>query len=116
MTENKTTNLTFTYDRSPDFAVRYADGTTIKAMPSGNLYIGFFIERPHEFENITYEVTPDGALSKEISCVAKEGVCRQLQCAIVANPAAARAIANGIIQTLDKIDAADLVKSAIASP
>jgi hypothetical protein len=114
--ENKPTSLTFTYERSPDFSVRYTDGATIKPVSQGNLYIGFYIEHAHNPESITYEVTPDGALSKEISSVAKEGVCRQLQCAIVANPTAARAIANGIIQTLDRLDAADFVKAAAGSP
>jgi hypothetical protein len=110
--DSKPTNLTFTYDRSPDFSVRYADGASIKALPGGSLYI----ERPHEFEKITYEISPEGALGKQIDSVVKEGVCRQLQCAIVTNPAAARAIASGIIQVLDKRDAADLVKPAVASP
>lgn len=70
--------VTFTYEISTDFTARYADGATAKSTPSGNIYVGFFLERPHEFEKVIHEVTPEGNLGKEVSRTAKEGICRQL--------------------------------------
>jgi hypothetical protein len=99
--ENKPTSLKFTYDHSPDFSVRYADGVTVQAMPGGTIYMTFFLERLHELDDVTHELSAYGKLSKETGRTVKEGVCRQLQVAIVANPNGARAIANGILNTLD---------------
>jgi hypothetical protein len=62
-------------------------------MPRGDIYIGFFLERHHEFEKLTLEITPEGNLVKEVPTERKDDLCRQLQCRIVANPSAARAIA-----------------------
>jgi len=114
MAESKLTNLTVTYEQSPDFSVRYSDGATVKAMPGGGIYIGFFLERAHEYEKLTLEITPEGKLSKEIAQT-KAGLCRQLQCAIVAYPSAARAFANSILQVLDQINTLELLKSASAT-
>src|SRR5262249_6575655 len=50
--ENKPGNLTFTYEQSPDFSVRYADGPGIKPMAGGNIYVGFYLERRHEFDSV----------------------------------------------------------------
>jgi hypothetical protein len=114
--ENAPTNLTFTYDQSPDFSVRYADGVTVKPMPGGSVYMGFYLERAHEFEDVTHELTADGKLSKEIGRTVKEGVCRQLQVAVVTNPNGARAIANGILQTLDRLQTSEFVSTSPPTP
>jgi hypothetical protein len=101
------TTLTFTYEQSNDFAVKYADGATAKGTPSGNIYVGFFLERPHEFETVVHEMTPEGQLGKEVSRSIKEGICRQIQTAVVMNPAAARVISKLILDTLDKLSPAN---------
>ena len=81
-------------------------------MPGGNIYVGFYLERQHEFDSVVHEFSADGRLGKELSHTLKEGVCRQMQSAIVMSPAAARAIANGILTTLDKLDALDFVSQS----
>lgn len=96
--------LTFTYEQSTDFTAKYADGATIKIMPSGNIYMGFFMDRPHEFENVIHEVSSEGNLGKEVSRTLKDGLCRQLQTAVVMNQASARAIAKLLLDTLDMIE------------
>lgn len=97
--------LTITYEKSNDFSVRYADGVMVTAMPSGNIYLGFFLDRPHEFESVVHEFTPDGKLGKEVDRAEKKGMCRALQNGLVVTPGAARLIAQALLDTLDKIDA-----------
>lgn len=65
------------------------DGTTARRLPSGNVYLSFFLERGHKFEEVVHEVTAEGALGKEIKRKIKDGVCRELRFAIVASPAPA---------------------------
>ena len=113
--EKNPTNLTFTYEQSPDFSVRYADGAGIKAMPGGNIYVAFYLERAHEFDTVVHELTADGKL-KDVSSTSREGICRQLQSAIVVNPSAARSIANAILQTLDRLDTLDFVSTTPSNP
>jgi hypothetical protein len=96
---------TFSYEKSNNFSVAYVDGATARPLASGNIYLSFFFERGHEFENITHEVNPDRTLGKEISRKIREGVCRELQFAIVASPAAAKRICSLITEAVEKTEA-----------
>lgn len=106
------TTLTITYEHSSDFAVKYADGATVKSMPSGNIYVGFFLERPHEFESVVHELTPAGGFGKEKERTIRDGVCRELQSGLVVNPAAARVIAKLLLDILEKVE----TQNAAAGP
>jgi hypothetical protein len=96
--------LTFAYEKSNNFSTAYVDGATARPLPSGNVYLSFFLERGHEFESVTNEV--DGEMvGKEISRKIKDGICRELQVAIVASPAAAKRICSLITETVEKAEA-----------
>jgi hypothetical protein len=94
--------ITFSYEKSKNFEVVHVDGATARPLASGNVYLSFFLERGHEFEEVVHEVTAEGALGKEIRRKMKDGVCRELQFGIVASPASAKRISDLILETLEK--------------
>lgn len=97
--------LTYTYEKSDRFSVAYVDGATARPLPSGHVYLSFFLERGHEFEAVTNQVNPDGTLGKEVERRIKDGLLRELQVAIVATPAAAKRICTLITETVEKAEA-----------
>jgi hypothetical protein len=102
-TEPKT--VTFSYEKSENFSVAYVDGATARPLPSGNIYLSFFLERGHEFEAVTNQLDSEGNLGKEIDRKIKDGILRELQVAIIASPAAAKRICALITETVEKAEA-----------
>jgi hypothetical protein len=101
----KPRTLTFTYEKSKDFSQRYIDGATARPLPSGNVYLAFFMERGHEFESVTNEVDEAGNIGKEVTREIDEGVLRELQFALIASPATAKRLCTLLTDAAEKAEA-----------
>ena len=101
--------VTFFYDKASNFSTSPVDGAVGGPVPSGNIYLAFFLERGGIGTTATHRVAPDGTVQEQIRTDLTPHVVRELQTAIVMNLNSARAIhglLGGFIKQVEGISAA----------
>ena len=78
--------LLFKYIKSNLFRVVHADGLVGSITPKNDIFLSFYNERSPLPDSLTFEITPDGKLGKEIiedRKVHTEGILREMEVGIV---------------------------------
>jgi hypothetical protein len=90
--ENIPDEIAYEIQKSNNFATVYADGALGGPVPSGGIYMAFFIERALQPTRMVHQVQPDGKIGTAVRYEGTPGLCRELQMAVVMNISGARAL------------------------
>lgn len=82
--------VTFNYQKADGFTTSYVDGAFASPMPSGNVYVAFFIDWPPIPQSSTQQLLPGGQLGAQTSSVVSTAIDRELQTGIIISPTTAR--------------------------
>jgi hypothetical protein len=77
------TEITFNYLKADGFSTSYVDGAFGGPMPSGNIYLAFFVDQLSIPQSVTHQVHPGGQLGALKSSVVATGIARELQTGII---------------------------------
>jgi hypothetical protein len=83
------TEITFNYLKADGFSTSYVDGAFGGPMPSGNIYLAFFVDQLSIPQSVTHQVHPGGQLGALKSSVVATGIARELQTGIIMSPTTA---------------------------
>jgi hypothetical protein len=95
--------LTFHYEKADGFSTSYADGVFGGPMPSGNIYLAFFVERYPTPQRVTHHILPGGQIGDLKSTFGPDGITRDLQTSIIISPVTARSLITFLQGHLDKL-------------
>lgn len=70
---------------SPGYQTYHADGALGGITPQGKIHISFYLEHGPIPERVKVEVKEDGSISDPIETEGKNGVIREMHCAVVMN-------------------------------
>jgi hypothetical protein len=95
----------FVYKTDAEYSTKYVDGATASVTPGGNIHVAFFLERMPYFQEVIYELSPDGNLGQEISRKLEfEAVCRHQQVGVILTPAAAEKLVELLQKTAKQMN------------
>lgn len=85
---SKKPELTFKYVFSDDYKPSYVNGAQGGFSPRGEMVISFYLERQPLPDSITHEITPEGAIGREIDVEPKDlasSMIRYIETGVVMN-------------------------------
>lgn len=84
--------ITFEYNQSNSFRVVHVEGATASVTPKADINISFWSEHHSIPLAITYEVSPEGALGREIERITRNTIVREIEVSMSMSIDTARSI------------------------
>jgi hypothetical protein len=101
--------IRFAYEKSSSFSTIYADGAMGGPVPSGNVYVAFFVERAAHPDASFHKIDPGGRVAEQVRTEGHPHLVRELQTAVILNLNSARAVRDllsGFIAQVEVLNAA----------
>lgn len=97
-------NIIFHYLKPSDYRTFHIDGAVGGPTPRGGLFISFYLERSPIPQTTTHELTKQEGLGQEIARTGKDGVIREIECGVVMNLEAAKALSQWLEIQIQKLE------------
>jgi hypothetical protein len=102
--EDSTRNITFRYEKHPDYRIIFANGALGGTTPRGDIKFDLFIEYLEVPEETVHMITPDGMGPEIERRPSTSPLTRQSQIGVIMNPGQAKSLAYWLMSQVDMIE------------